>query len=280
MLTAFGLPRERVLIYAWNPLVLWEFSGSGHIDAAMIAFIALAFLARRAQRNTLTGVLLSVAVLTKFFPLVLFPALYRRWDWKMPLAAVATFCLGYVPYLSAGRQVTGFLSTYADEEGIRSGRYFTLLLVRFIFGGIEIPASFYFGFVQVLLAVLASLAVLRWNEKESGFLVSAAVLAFAFAFFLSPQFAWYWTWIVPFLAFLPWRAMLPFFLVTAAALVHYGTRLEDWRWFGFGLHPHLALGLLQLVPAVLLLLSLSVLRRQRTELFQGSPIIPRTKWNR
>lgn len=74
LLISFGLPRERILIYAWNPLVLWEFSGSGHIDAAMIAFIALALLARRAGRNTLTGALLGGAALIKFFPLVLLPA--------------------------------------------------------------------------------------------------------------------------------------------------------------------------------------------------------------
>ncbi len=265
LLTGFGLPRERVLIYAWNPLVLWEFSGSGHIDAAMIAFIALALQARRARRKSLTGVLLGIAALIKFFPLVLFPALYRRWDWKMPLAAAATFCLGYVPYLSVGRHVAGFLSTYADEEGIRSGRYFFLLLVRLIFGGIEIPAAFYLGFVLLVLAALAIRAVLRWNESEGGFLFSAGVLAFAFTLLLSPHYAWYWSWVVPFLAFLPWPAMLPFFLFTAAALVQYGTWFNDWRWFG--IHPHLALGLLQFMPPGLLLAALCILCREPLSLF-------------
>ena len=45
LLDIAGLPRERVLIYAWNPLAVWEFAGNGHIDAAAIAFIALAILA-------------------------------------------------------------------------------------------------------------------------------------------------------------------------------------------------------------------------------------------
>ncbi len=268
LLGGLDLPLPRVLVYAWNPLVLWEFSGSGHIDAAMIAFVTLALLARRARRETLTGVLLGCAALIKFLPLALFPAFYRRWDWKMPLAAAATFCLGYLPYLGAGRHVFGFLSTYADEEGIRTGRYFVLLLVRQIFGGYEIPTEFYLGFVLLVLAALATRVVFRWNQKEDGFLLSAGLLAFAFTFLLSPQFPWYWTWTVPFLAFLPLRVMLPFFFFTSAALVFYGKWFSNWRWFG--INPHLALSFLQLLPCAILLASLLILRRKRSGILPHS----------
>jgi len=54
LLVSFGFARQRVLIYAWHPLVVWEFAGSGHLDAMVIAFIALALLAHR-KRETLTG---------------------------------------------------------------------------------------------------------------------------------------------------------------------------------------------------------------------------------
>src|SRR5579863_3421996 len=90
LLRDWGLPRERLLIYVWHPLVLWEFAGSGHIDAAVVTFVALALWARRRQAAWLTGSALAAAALVKFFPAVLFPALYRRWDWRMPVAAAAT----------------------------------------------------------------------------------------------------------------------------------------------------------------------------------------------
>ncbi len=259
LLPRSGLPRERVLIYAWNPLVLWEFAGSGHIDAAMIAFIALAFVAREARRESLTGFFLGAAALTKFFPLVLLPALYRRWDWKMPAAAVATFCLGYLPYLGAGWHVLGFLSVYADEEGMRSGRYFLLQLVRFIFGGAEIPVELYAALVLIVLMAIARRALFRMSNANGKFIRDAGVLAFAFTFLLSPQFAWYWSWSVPFLAFLPWRTMAPLFLAAAGALVHYG------RWFDTSLsdlHRHLALGLFQFAPAAMMIGVLFVLQRK------------------
>ena len=45
LLTSYGLAQQRLLIYAWHPLVVWELAGSGHVDAIAIAFIALALLA-------------------------------------------------------------------------------------------------------------------------------------------------------------------------------------------------------------------------------------------
>src|SRR2546425_199649 len=102
LLVSFGLPRQRILIYAWHPLAIWEFAGSGHLDAIAIAFIALALLARRKNADAATGVALGCATLVKFFPLVLFPALYKRWSWKMPLAFAITVAVSYLPYLSVG----------------------------------------------------------------------------------------------------------------------------------------------------------------------------------
>src|SRR6476660_5550399 len=80
LLVSFGFARQRVLIYAWHPLIVWEFAGSGHLDALALAFIALALLARRKNADSLTAVLLAGATCVKLFPAVLFPALYRRWS--------------------------------------------------------------------------------------------------------------------------------------------------------------------------------------------------------
>src|SRR5215217_2507740 len=50
LLISLGFARQRVLIYAWHPLVVWELAGSGHVDALAIAFIAAALLAHRRRR--------------------------------------------------------------------------------------------------------------------------------------------------------------------------------------------------------------------------------------
>src|SRR5882724_3640711 len=55
LISIAGLPRERLLAYAWHPVIVWEFAGNGHIDAAMIFFVALALICRYQKRDTLTG---------------------------------------------------------------------------------------------------------------------------------------------------------------------------------------------------------------------------------
>ena len=45
--------------------------------------------------------------------------IWRPWDWKMPLVVIATIVLCYLPYLSVGWGVFGFLTKgYLTEEGI------------------------------------------------------------------------------------------------------------------------------------------------------------------
>jgi alpha-1,6-mannosyltransferase len=151
LLTAVGLPREQVLVYAWHPLLLWEVASSGHVDGAALPLIALALLWNVRHKPSATGLALAAATLVKLYPIALFPALYRRsdWrDWKMPAAVAGLVAAGYACYLSVGRQVLGFLPDYAREEGLESGsRYFLLTLVRRTLNWEALPTAVFYGFV-------------------------------------------------------------------------------------------------------------------------------------
>ena len=58
-----GLPATRVLLYAWHPLPVWEFAGTGHVDALAIGLLMLAFLAASRRAPLWTGVALAAATL-------------------------------------------------------------------------------------------------------------------------------------------------------------------------------------------------------------------------
>jgi hypothetical protein len=147
LLLHLGYRREQVLLYAWCPMLVWEIGGSGHLDAAAMALITLALLFRFRNRPVCTGLFLGLAVITKMYPLVLFPALYRRGDWKMPATLAAVIAMGYACYLSAGWAVFGFLTGYADEEGLASASrdFITCLLLFFISSQVLFLAVLRFG---------------------------------------------------------------------------------------------------------------------------------------
>lgn len=220
LLVLYRLPRERIIIYAWHPLTLWEFAGSGHIDAAVVAFVALALWARRREAAWLAGIALAAAALVKFFPAVVFPALYRRWDWKMPAAAAATVVIAYLPFLGAGSAVFGFLPGYVREEGLASGSgFFLWTLLKSLAPPLgDWGVLPYLVLAAGIIAALAIYAVLRDKAADRS-VASATALAVAATILVSPHYPWYFAWIVPFLCFRPYPSVL--YLTVASPLLYF-----------------------------------------------------------
>lgn len=243
LLASFKLPRQRIVLAAWHPLMVWEIAGSGHLDAIMICFVALALLARRRGRDTLTGFLLACAALTKLYPVMLAPALYRRWNWKMPVAFAATVIASYLPYLSVGlRRAAGFLPGYAEEEGLQNGARFYLLALARKATTLEIPNAAFAVFALLLLAALAHWSLRRArrdsdrDSSDRDFITRAFVIAVAFTVLLSPRYSWYFVWLVPFLCLVPASFVAPVLYLTAANFVLYLSWTGDDAARMFALH--------------------------------------------
>ena len=258
LLRRLGRPREQVLLYAWFPLLMWEIGGSGHVDAAVYAFVALALLFRYRGQPALTGLFLGLAVMTKFYPLVLLPALYQRRDWKMPAMVAAVVAVGYAAYSSVGRLVFGFLFGYTKEEGIDSGARFFLLDLTHSFRGLEnVPLWAYMVFCAVVLGAICwwawRYATVEVFAPHSGamkqpmngppsvrsgapvmlappaFLRAAMMLAFAMMLLFSPHYPWYIAWLVPIFVLVPNLPLLTyliaFFYLFTTALATPGPKM-------------------------------------------------------
>jgi hypothetical protein len=233
-----GIPRERILVYAWCPLTIWEFAGNGHLDAAAMALIVLALLFRYRRNPVLTGVFLALAILTKLYPAVLLPALYQRGKddgklpgWTMPATVAAMMAAFYGIYLSAGKLVFGFAGGYVKEEGMDSGtRFFLLELAQRIPGLHSLPNAAFLAFAA---AVFLGLTVWAWRtgcrqgSPPAAFLAPAFAFAIALMLLFSPHYPWYIAWLIPFLVLLPNLPIFTyvcgfFYLCTTAMAVGYG----------------------------------------------------------
>lgn len=225
LLISFGLARQRVLIYAWHPLAVWEFAGSGHVDALAIAFIAMALLVHRKHGETLTGFLLACATSVKLFPAVLLPAFYMRGRWKMPLAFVATILITYLPYLSVGPVGTlGFLPGYASERGMVSGEQFFLLTVARQLFGAQVPVSAFLIFAVAVLGIVSVWLTRDQRSDDMQHFRKGMIIATVFMVLLAPHFSWYFSWLILFLCFIP---SIPVFYLTLASFLLYLTWLND-----------------------------------------------------
>ena len=228
LLAALGRPREQTLLYAWCPLLIWEIAGSGHLDSVAMALIALALLARYRNRPIATGLFLGLAILTKMYPIILLPALYRRGDFKMPATVAALIAVAYAAYASVGTLVFGFLFGYAQEEGLDTGiRYFLFDWAHRLPGLHTLPAIAFYLFCT---AIFAALTLWSWRSAAQPDSPPLAFLAPTFAFaaalmlLFSPHYAWYIAWLVPFFCLLP---NLPTLVYLMGFFYGYTTALAD-----------------------------------------------------
>jgi alpha-1,6-mannosyltransferase len=198
LLAAAKLPAERVLIYAWNPLPVWAFSGNGHIDGAVIGMIAAALLLRVRHRHGWAGVVLGVAVAMKFLPAVVAPVLWRaRAGWRTVAGAVVVIVALYALYSSVGLRVFGFLQGYGSEEGYDTGQGFWILagLAR-LMPLPSLAAAIYKAAAIIVLAGLGAwFAFVRRPDDLVAICWAAGVMMAMLTFAISPHYPWYFAWL-------------------------------------------------------------------------------------
>jgi alpha-1,6-mannosyltransferase len=74
-----GTALQAVVLYAWNPLILFEFGGNGHNDAVMIAVMMLAVACYVSGSRWLGLVALTVSFLIKMTSVLLVPYYTMAW---------------------------------------------------------------------------------------------------------------------------------------------------------------------------------------------------------
>jgi hypothetical protein len=227
LLRVAGREPAELLIYAWLPLTVWEFAGNAHIDAAAAGLLALALLFAVRGRAVWTGIVLAFATLTKFLPAVVLPAFWRPRDWRLPIAFVVTLAVLYVPYLTVGWRVFGFLGGYVSEEGVENGH--GIFLLQSLSSVVVLPGWAGAAYIVLALSVLALLAAwfafggplpaapgARLLQQARQAVILGAVVLVA----VSPHYPWYFAWLAPLACLAPLPSVL--WMLAAAPLLAHG----------------------------------------------------------
>lgn len=262
LLKTHGSNPERVVLYAWSPLVVFEFAGSGHVDALMLPFLLLALQAHLATRPGLAGVLLGLATLIKLYPAVLFPALYSRQERRFPCGFGATLVLGYLPYVAgAGTRVLGYLPEYFGPwEDFNGGlRYFLILALSPLTASAR---SIALGLCALLLLGVA-LVVMRRARIDHGIQRASSMMSAYLLLVPTTFYPWYVIWLVPCLCFYPSWGWL--YLSGAISLSYLAYSRDD-------LGVPLGIQLLEFLPLYVLLLAQGMQQRW-PRLLRGSAAV-------
>lgn len=194
-LSALGRSMAPAILYAWNPLVIKVFAGSGHIDAlAVAALAATALLMARGARRA-AAVAFGLAVLAKLSPIILAPLVLRRVGWRNLLLAGGVIALGYAPFASVGPLVFEGFATFARNWRFNAGPYFVVeTLVGLVLTEPGIAAR---AIASVAIAGIALWIAIRDDGRLDTFSAAAAPTLGALVFLGPTVMPWYLTWVLP-----------------------------------------------------------------------------------
>ena len=228
MLVSLGLARERVLVYAWHPLVIFELAGSGHLEGFMVFFVLLSLLLLMRKRMLASISSLALAASLKLYPAIILPAVLREKKFRGCLLFSTIFILIYLPYLTVGKRVVGFLPQYLESPAESFNLGLKAYLLKLF------PNADPLVFTAIFAAVLLAAAALTWiNRKDAGSALKFAYILSSLQIILSAASfqPWYVIWIIPFLAFFPSPAWLYFSFALFLSYLAYsspGGALPEW----------------------------------------------------
>jgi alpha-1,6-mannosyltransferase len=195
-------PVTRVTAYLWHPLPLWEIANSGHVDALMVALMLVGLWIALSGHALRGAAVIALSMLVKPYTAPALAAIWRPWDVKMPLVVIAVAALCYLPYLSVGWGVLGFLTKgYLMEEGISAGNDLWLLsLWRLVFGEHQGDVAAYAA-LSALVLIFKGISVARNSDQTVATRIADINnMLLLTLLLLSPNYPWYFLVITPFAA--------------------------------------------------------------------------------
>lgn len=205
-----------IVLYGWNPLLLWAFPLDGHNDSVMVFFLLLSLYSLAARRWETALPLLTLAILTKYTALLLWPLfllLALKQDGKRALPRLGLGAVG-----SLLLAVALWLPFWAGPQTLRglqvgSDRALNSLLAALMFladparrGADGVPVELRFTFTAAFVLTAIAILVL-YIRKSRGAFADSVVASFALIFaYLVLQAWWFWPWYLAWL--LPLGAVL------------------------------------------------------------------------
>ncbi len=241
ILKKLSLSPKRLLIYLWNPLIIIEFSGSGHVDGIGILFMTLMLYFLASKALNLANVALALSFLAKFISLIFLPILFfmkKQSRLIIPLIFVILVAVFYIPYADAGGALFSGLRTYtakwesnASIFALLKNGILTILnndTMSFLLPTLqqesltpEVFASRRYDLALlvtkiIIILTFSGVVLYFWRRFREDIVQKGELWPFRlgmifmglFIIFMSTVHPWYVCWMVPFLVIVPNRAWL------------------------------------------------------------------------
>ncbi len=215
LLQRYELPRERIFLYALNPLVIVELSGNLHLEGVMLGLLLLAvFLSPKTRRWSALS--WGAAISVKVVPLLALPLLWRRLGWGKSLwfgaVVVGLNALLFAPFFSLElvRNVASSLGLYFQKFEFNASVYYLVRAIGFWLEGYNIIQFAGPGLALVALALMGLVVFWDWKggvlqSKNPDFWQRVLFLHAVYLFCATTVHPWYLVSLVGYSVFTRFR---------------------------------------------------------------------------
>jgi alpha-1,6-mannosyltransferase len=190
--------RLRLLLYAWNPLVVYETAQAGHLEVVVVLCTLATLLAAAKARMNLAFASLALATSVKLYPALLIAVCAKGRVVRCALIFAAVLLCTYAPYLAEYDKLPGFLPRYFSD----SGEIINLGLPSLLF---TVFPPVLAGWVLRLTVVGVAVGIFACQDSNRAshpeiFLRQVYLLMSVHTLLLYPAvYPWYLLWLMPLL---------------------------------------------------------------------------------
>ncbi len=242
LLLALGRSPLWIAIYWLNPIVIFEFANGAHMDALLLPFlVAAVLLAARGRNPAYAAACLAIATAVKLWPALLLPAFLRPFVARPRTALVAIVAFSAITAILLWPLVA---EAYRGDAGVqayglsweRNAALFhaglgVLRAVLDDLGFFNVDAGRILRTLSLFAVFSIALLVNRRAPANAEDLIRRILIVIAAMLLLGPaMLPWYYTWMVPFLAVIPNRALLAFSVVLPLYRLQFHPWFLDQAW--------------------------------------------------
>jgi|GEM_PF-3649842 len=230
---------KKLLFYCWHPLIILELLLNGHNDILVVSFLLMVVVSIKKAKPNLALIFLSLGVLTKITPLILYPhyLIYSlknlkndsrgRGGFLRLILALAVSC-GLIVAVSFP-----YFNTLAAFNGFSLHAQSLNLFQTLIKGLLDLPALLPASLVPKVAKLISFIIFLPlygrtlcqlWNDPtEKKLFESSAYTLAIFIIMVNPKYStWYLTWLIPFLIPMANNSILRLYIMwTFSSLLFY-----------------------------------------------------------
>jgi len=216
-----------VILYAFNPLILYSFAGEGHFDSMQNFFLLGALCCYDRKKWLLLFIFAGLAIQVKYVAVIALPFFVNRDNFKFLPIILFPLILPYIPFESEkGLLLFTGIRQFGNEFAFNGSFHSIFRIISGEISGATLVCKILFIFFMLFGIIKFNNLYISKNRFADIDPVKGIFYAFSSLLLLSPTIhIWYISWILPFAVI---RNSASWIVLSLTACLYYVTKSVAW----------------------------------------------------